>query len=350
VKVSRDNLFDCTVDLVVGAGETPENAQLVADNLCKADSRGVTTHGTYLLNPIYQRVEAGLLSLPTALSVPVDTGAIAVVDGGNGLGMLAGKFAMDLATQRARDFGIGMVLIRNTNTVGSLAYYTEMIAKQGMFALMSCNAAPAMAPWGGAEPFLGTNPVAIGIYTGQDMVFCADMATSIVARGRIRQEARRGNPIPPEWSLDADGHQTTDPNQALLGTLLPMGGPKGSAIAMAVDILSGMISGARYAPHLLSFHATEGQTGVGVSLVVVDISKFLPLDEFKASMQAYILEMKAMKKASFASEIFLPGEIEYQRDLDSQKHGISLDDQAVKNLNNLLEKIGSDKRLSPLEA
>lgn len=350
MKVNRDNLFECAVDLLVSAGETPENAQLVADNLCKADSRGITTHGTYLLNPILQRVKAGLLTLPTVLSLPVDTAAIAVVDGGNGLGMLAGKVAMDLAIRRAKDFGISMVLIRNTNTVGSLAYYTEIIAKQGMFALMSCNAAPAMAPWGGAEPFVGTNPIAIGIYTGQEMVFCADMATSIVARGKIRQEARRGNPIPSDWALDSGGNPTTDPNQALLGTLLPMGGPKGSAIALAVDILSGMVAGAEHAPNLLSFHATEGKTGVGASLIVVDIQKFIPLDEFKASMDEYIQAMKSMKKASFASEVFLPGEIEYKRDLDSQAHGITLDDQAIEKLNILLEKIGSDHRLKPNDA
>ena len=349
MRIKKEALFDCIVDLLVGAGESLGNAQVVADCLCKADARGVTTHGSYLLNPIYKRVEAGLLSLPTELTVPVDNAAIAVVDGGNGLGPAAGRLASDLALQHAKDYGIGMVLIRNTNTLGSLAYYMEMIAKQGMIAMMSCNAAPSMAPWGGAEPFTGTNPIAYGIYTGNDMVFSADMATSIVARGKIRQAARRGQSIPENWALDADGKTTTDPNEALKGTVLPMAGPKGSAIALAVDILSGIMAGAEHAPNLLSFHTTDGKTGVGASLVVMDISSFISLDEFQTIMDEYIHDLKSMKKAEFASEIFLPGEIEYNREQESLSEGISLDDKAVDILNDKLEKIGSDKRLKGIQ-
>jgi len=129
--------------------------------------------------------------------------------------------------------------------------------------------------------------------------------------------------------------------------LLPMGGPKGSAIALAVDILSGIVAGAEHAPNLLSFHSTEGKTGVGVSLIAVDISKSMPLDAFAATMDEYIQNLKGMRKASFASEIFLPGEIEYFRDLESQKLGILLDDTAVEKLNHMLESIASDKRLEP---
>ena len=129
---------------------------------------------------------------------------------------------------------------------------------------MSSNAAPSMAPFGGAEAFTGTNPIAIAMYTGRDLLFSADMATSVVARGKIRQSARRGIEIPGDWALDEHGNPTTDPNEALKGTLLPMGGPKGSAIALAVDILSGMVAGAQHAPDIKSFHDLDGPTGVGV--------------------------------------------------------------------------------------
>ncbi len=115
MRINREDLFECAVSFLVAAGEALEGAQIVADNLCKADARGVTTHGTYLLTPIHKRLKADLLALPTTLTVPIDHAAVAVVDGGNGLGSIAGKYASDLAVQRVKHFGIGMVLIRNTN-------------------------------------------------------------------------------------------------------------------------------------------------------------------------------------------------------------------------------------------
>lgn len=348
MKIKSEDLFDRVQELLLAAGESPDNAKIVAESLVKADARGVSTHGTYLLTPIFDRVKVGQLALPTTATLVVDEAAVAVVDGGNGLGPVAGNLAIETSIQRARTYGISMVLIRNTNNLGSLAFYTEKIASQGMIAVMSCNAAPAMAPWGGAEAFTGTNPIAISIYTGSDMLFSADMATSVVARGKIRQASREGKAIPADWALDADGNPTTDPAAALKGTLLPMAGPKGSALALAVDIMSGILAGAEHAPNLKSFHAPEGKTGVGGSLVTVDISKFMPLSEFKDTMGEYIKSLKAMKKAKTASEIFLPGEIEHNREQASCETGITLDDKAVDVLNQLLEKIGSSQRLESI--
>jgi LDH2 family malate/lactate/ureidoglycolate dehydrogenase len=348
MRICKENLFDCAVDLLIAAGESLEGAQIVAESLCISDSKGITTHGTYLLTPIFKRAKVNQLSLPTITTVPIDYAAVAVVDGGDGLGPIAGKLAADLAIQRAQTYGVGVVLIRNTNSLGSLAFYTEMIARQGMLAMMSCNAAPAMAPWGGAEPFTGTNPIAFAIYTGKDLLFSADMATSIVARGKIRQAARRGEHIPSEWAIDPEGNLTTDPATALKGTLLPMAGPKGSAIALMVDILSGIIAGAQHAPDLRSFHATEGKTGVGASLIALDIQKFIDLGEFKSTMDQYIENLKGLKKASFVNEIFLPGEIEYNNQQESLRIGINLDDSAVDTLNSLLEYFSCNQRLKAI--
>lgn len=345
MKIMWDDFFACLVDLLVAAGESPDNARIAAEAFCLADSRGITTHGSYLLNPIYERVRARQLSLPTNAKVLQDEAAVAVVDGGDGLGPVAGNLAADLAIRRARQFGISLVLIRNTNSLGSLACYTEKIARQGMIALMGCNAAPAMAPWGGAEAFTGTNPIAFAIYTGREFIFSADMASSVVARGKIRKSVREGRPIPPEWALDAEGNITTDPVEALKGTLLPMGGPKGSAIALAVDIFSGILAGSKYAPNVKSFHATEGATGVGAVLMAIDIQKLMDLDQFSQTMDEYLRSVKSMKKAKFASEIYLPGEIEYNRQAASRETGIELDDQAAGALNRLLEQSGSTRRL-----
>lgn len=345
MKIQWDDLFACIVDLLNSAGESPEGAKITAEAFCLADSRGITTHGSYLLTPIFERVKVNQLSLPTRAKVIQDSGAVAVIDGGDGLGPVAGDLAAELSIRRAKQYGLSLALIRNTNSLGSLAFYTEKIARQGMIALMGCNAAPAMAPWGGAEPFTGTNPIGIGVYTGKDYIFSADMASSIAARGKIRKAAREGKSIPPDWALDAEGNTTTDPLEALKGTLLPIGGPKGSALALTVDIFAGILAGSSFAPNVRSFHATEGPTGVGAVLMAMDIKKVMDLDEFSRTMDQYFASIKGMKKAKFASEIYLPGEIEYNRGAASKETGIDLEDKAVGVLNTLLEQTGSKRRL-----
>lgn len=345
MKLQYKLLYENTTDILMACGESVENAAIVAKNLIKADARGVTTHGTYLLTPIWKRVQAKQLPLPTDARIVSDDGATAIVDGGDGLGAVAGMLAVKTAVEKAKQYGIASVLIRNTNNIGALACYTEAVAKEGMIALMSCNAAPAMAPWGGAEAFLGTNPFAIGIYTGQDMVFSADMASSVVARGKIRKAARDGESIPDNWATDSEGNFTTNPNAALEGALLPMSGPKGSAIALAVDIMSGMLSGAQYAPNLKSFHDLKGSTGVGASLIVMDINRFMDLKLFQNHIEGYIGSVKGMRKAKGVGEIFMPGEIEYTKEQRSYKDGIELDEKAVAAIDSLLEVIGSSKRL-----
>ncbi len=349
IKVRQEDLYVCANEILLAIGESKEGAKIVAESLIRSDARGITTHGTYLLAPIVNRVKAAQLSLPTKTSIILDEAAIAVIDGGNGLGAIAGKFAVDLSIKRASQYGISLVLIRNTNNLGSLAFYTEKIAKDGMIALMGCNAAPAMAPWGGAEVFLGTNPIAIAVYTGKDMLFSADMATSVVARGKIRKAARDGRTIPNDWALDAEGNLTTDPNTALKGILLPMGGPKGSALALAVDIFSGVLAGAQHAPNIKSFHTLEGTTGVGAALMAIDIRKFMELEKFSLTIDEYFFQLKSLKKASFTSEIYLPGEIEYKKELENKENGIPLDEKAVDVINGLLGQFGSKRHLGFVE-
>jgi len=341
MRIAYQDLFDAVVKILTACGENKKNAEIAAQNMCRSDARGIATHGAYLLTPIWKRVKAGQLALPTKAVLEMDSGAVAIVDGGDGLGAVAGDLAIRTAMEKAKQHGVSAVLIRNTNNIGSLACYTETAAMAGMIALMGCNAAPAMAPWGGAEAFLGTNPIAVASYTGNDCVFSADMATSVVARGKIRKAARNGERIPDNWATDEEGNFTTDPNAALNGALLPMGGPKGSALALAVDIMSGILSGASYAPDLKSFHEPEGKTGVGASMVVIDISRFQPVDNFARKMDGYMSGIKGMKKAKGFDAIYMPGEIEYNNEQQSLTEGISMDDNAVKAINEILTSIDS---------
>ncbi|MCL1940462.1 MAG: Ldh family oxidoreductase [Synergistaceae bacterium] len=345
-RIAYQELFDAAVEILRACGESEDNAAITAASICRADARGITTHGSYLLTPIWKRVKAGQLTLPTQAKIETDSGAVAVIDGGDGLGAVAGELALRTAIKKAKEYGVSAALIKNTNNIGFLACYTEEAAKEGMIAIMGCNAAPAMAPWGSAEAFLGTNPIAIASYTGNDRIFSADMASSVVARGKIRKAARNGEKIPDNWATDGEGNFTTDPNAALKGALLPMGGPKGSAIALAVDIISGILSGASYAPDLKSFHEPEGRTGVGASLIVLNVSAFQSPEAFAEKMGAYTVSVKNLKKAKGFDEILMPGEIELNRERENIESGIPLDDNAVAAINELLNSIGSDRILT----
>jgi len=349
VKVNREELFRKTVEILTALGENRPEAEFAAESMVFSDLRGINTHGTYLLTPIVSRVKAGQMALPTRIQTVLEDEAVGLIDGGNGLGAVAGKAAIELCVNDALKFGISIVLIRNTNNLGALAFYTERIAKQGMIALMGCNAAPAMAPWGGAEAFLGTNPIAISFYSDNDLRFSADMATSIVARGKIRKAAREGKTIPDSWALDRNGNLTTNPLEALKGALLPMGGPKGSAIAMAIDLLAGMVSGSAYAPNIKSFHVLDGITGVGAFMIAIDITRFMPLKQFDKSIHEYFDKVKGLKKAGFTSEIYLPGELEHLNEIRNNKNGIPMDEKTIEAIDMFLDEYGIKQKINLLE-
>lgn len=346
--IEMEKLRACAEELLLAAGESPENARTASEIFVKCDARGITTHGTYLLNPIYDRVRKGQFRLPTNARVIADEGATAIVDGADGLGAVAATLAVRVAARKAREYGVGTVLIRETNNVGALGVYTEMAAREGTISFFCCNASPAMSPWGGMEPFFGTQPFSIGIYTGRnpDFTFSADMSTSVVARGKIRKALRNGERIPEGWALDPDGNPTADPAKAIAGTVLPIGGPKGSAIALAIDILAGMLSGSHYAPDVRPIHTPSGAAGVGGALTVIDIAHFMDLDRFEKKLSEYMDRARHLKRAAGFDEIRLPGESSQGKERRSVQQGVSLDENAVGALNKLLEEIGSDSRLA----
>ena len=317
-------------------GETAEQAELAAEIMSLCDARGISTHGSHMLNLIYARYKVGQIYLPTKIECLKDDGAIALLDGHDGLGQIGAFRMVQLAIKKARSFGVGAVLLRNTNNVGALGPYVEIAAKEKMVALMFCNASPAMAPWGGAEQFVGTQPFAIGLYTGQEVIFDADMATSQVARGKIRKAAREGKPIPNNWALNCDGEPTTDPVEAIKGLLLPIGGPKGSAIALAIDIVAGLLSGSKYAPDVRAIHYPEGTAGVGCGVIVLDIAHFMDLEVYKNKMQDYLERLKSLNKVKGVTEILLPGESKQKKELISNSQGINLPDEEFENLNQAL--------------
>lgn len=345
MKVRPEKLKEFAFHILKGLNATDEEATLVADCLVRAEMRGIDTHGVHFLKLLSDRVDAHMIRIPTEIKVVREDGTTSILDGGNGLGQVAAHRAMKMSIQKARELGIGLTLVRNTNHIGILAFYTLMAAEEGMVGIVMSNSAPSMPPWGGAEPFLGTNPISIAIPGGEKGAVVLDMSSSVVARGKIRRAQRMKESIPLGWALDETGTPTTDPEAALRGTVLPIGGPKGYGLALMIDVLAGLLSGSQWGPHVKTYHQLAGPTGIGVFLMALDIERFMPLHQFEGLVQSYSKSIKGSKRAKGVSRIYLPGEIESEKEEMSAREGIEINAETVKNLNQLLEKYGSSLRL-----
>jgi len=348
VRVSAEHLKTVIVAFLMSFGAQEVEAKLVADNLVAAELRGISTHGINFIPMIAERIDHGLLKVPTRIEVISDDEAVTHIDGGNGLGQVAATEATRKAIEKARKFGVGISLVRNTNHVGLLAFYTKMAASQGMIGICMCNSAAAMAPWGGAEPFFGTNPLSIAAPSGTGSPIILDMSTSIVARGKIRKAVKTKQSIPMGWALDAAGAPTDDPVAAMEGTLLPIGGPKGYGLAFFVDLISGLLSGSKYSREVSTFHQPLSPTGVGVMTMAIDTARFMPRPIFDALVSEHVRAIQESPKARNCSRIYLPGEIEAEREKLGLQQGIQIDENVLESVDRLLSVRGVDLRLSDL--
>jgi LDH2 family malate/lactate/ureidoglycolate dehydrogenase len=338
LKIDADHLMEVTTQLLQALGAEDKEARLVAKILVQADLRGIRTHGCAFLPLIAERCAHGLLNIPTKTKRITDEGAIAHIDGNNGLGQIASVEAMQVCIHKARKHGIALALIRNTNHIGFLGYYTHMAAAEGMIGICATNAAASVAPWGGAEPFFGSNPLSIAAPAANGAPIVLDMSASVVARGKIRRAQRLNESIPSGWALDETGRPTTDPAEALKGTLLPIAGHKGSGLALFIDLMCGLLSGSKYGRDLLTFHKPIGPTGVGAMFMAVDIGRFMPLARFEILVNEYAAAIRNSQKAIGIERIFLPGEIEADKTDASKSQGIEVDSQIIEKINVLLEK------------
>ena len=342
--VTPERLKDSVIEVLKGLGASEDEAPLVAESLVRAEMRGTDTHGLPYLKLLVERIEARMVSVPTRVAVLKDEGATALLDGGNGIGQVAGWKAMEISLRKAHEFGIGSTLIRNTNNLGFFAFYTIHAAAEGFAGIAMGNANAAISPWGGAEAFFGTNPISIAV-PGSPEPIALDMSSSLVARGKIRRAQRLGEKIPLGWALDDSGAPTEDPAAALKGTLLPIGGPKGYGLAFMVDVLAGMLSGAAFGRDIKSFHELMGPTEVGALTLAINVERFMPLGQFRGLMKGYLDSIRGSRKAKGTARIYLPGEIEAENEKASRERGIELRPASVELVNQLLEKLNSPMRL-----
>lgn len=345
MRVENESLQKAIVALLQTMGAEDSEARVAADVLVQSDMRGIHTHGSAFVPLIAERCSNNVLNLPTKIELLIDEDAITHIDGNNGLGQVAAFEAMQISIRKAKKHGIALALIRNTNHIGFLGYYTSMAASEGMIGVCATNAASSIAPWGGTQAFFGTNPFSIAAPLSNGDPIVLDMSASVVARGKIRRAQRMDESIPEGWALDENGFPATDPAEALKGTLLPIAGHKGYGLALFIDLICGLLSGSKYSRDLLTFHKPIGPTGVGALLMAIDISRFMPLAQFETMVSEHAAAIRNSKKAVDVDCIYLPGEIEADKSKTSQLQGIEVDSQIVEKINSLLEENNIEIRI-----
>lgn len=317
----------------------PEDAFIVADSLVRANLRGVDSHGVTRLGIYVKRLGMGLINPRPNIKVSSESEATLLVDGDNGPGQVVAIRTLDLGLDKVKQSGSVSIGVKHSNHYGAGAYHVQHAVAQDTIAFAYSNAPPTMAPWGGVEPYIGTNPYAYGVPAGEHEPIIFDMATSVVARGKIIMAARTGEPIPEGWAIDEDGLPTTDAQAALEGTVLPFGGPKGYAIALMVDIMAGVLTGAGFGPRVKDIYKNfDEPQDVGAFFQLTDINHFMPIATFKSRVDQMIDEIKSVRKAQGTEQIFLPGEIENQMEQQRFSSGITLGPEALEEL----EKVGKD--------
>ncbi|MEW6046817.1 MAG: Ldh family oxidoreductase [Bacillota bacterium] len=326
--------------LFVRSGLAPEGASLVSRCLVMADLRGVDSHGVTRI-PIYvKRLEKGLVNPHPQVRAERVSASVCLVDGDNGMGALVGTRAMEQALSMAGEAGVGVAAVRRSNHYGMAAFYALQALDRGCIGMTMTNAPPTLAPWGGRQALLGTNPLAVAVPAGQHPPIVLDMATSVVARGKIILAAQRGEPIPEGWALDPDGAPTTDARRALAGVVLPFGGPKGSGLAILVDILAGVLTGAAFGRRIGDLYRNfEQAQDVGHFFLALNIATFMPVAEFLRRMDEMIADLKRCAPASGHTEVLLPGEPEARCEAERRRTGIPLSSDVAAALYDVGERL-----------
>ncbi len=342
-------------DVFQGLGTPAEDAAICAEVLIASDLRGIESHGVGRLKYYYDRIRAGVQRTHTHIDIVKETETTALLDGNHGMGHVIAYRAMRMAIDKARQYGMGGTAVRNSTHFGIAGYYSLMAAEEGMVGLTVTNARPAIAPTFGAEPMLGTNPIAFAAPSDMPFPFCLDAATSICQRGKVEVAARAEKPVPAGWVIDDQGAPLTDPQQILsrldAGTaaLLPLGGAgeefagyKGYGLAVMVEILSAALAGGPFMKDLLGY-AQDGSRRpymLGHFFLAIDIEHFIPLDVFRHITGQIMRDLQNARKEEGQERIYVAGEKEYEMEKVVRERGVPVNRNLRRELQTMRDELG----------
>lgn len=363
--VDWKTITDFVVDAFKGYGIPEEDAKVCADVLLESDKRGIESHGVNRFKPIYlDRIKAGIQNPVTNFEVVKETRTTAVVDGHDGMGQVIGVKSMNMAIEKAKEYGMGMVVARNSTHYGIAGYYATMASQAGCIGITGTNARPSIAPTFGVENMLGTNPLTFGMPTDEEFPFVLDCATSITQRGRIEYYSRIGKSTPSGMVIGRDGQPQTNSDQILsdLNTgkaaLAPLGGIgeelagyKGYGYATVVEILSAALQQGNFLRALTGI----GEKGekvpfhLGHFFIAIDTEAFMGLDSFKKTCGDILRDLRGSVKAPGEDHIYTAGEKEYLVWQERKNSGVPINDAVQKELIKIRDELGLSQYRFPFE-
>lgn len=345
-KVQADRLKEIAGALLVGAGASPAEAEIVARHCIDANLAGHDSHGIIQIPTYIDRVKAGHIVPGAPWQIVQESPTTTVIDGHWGFGYVVTERAMRLTIDKARTANVAAATVFRQSHIGRLASYPLMAAAAGMIGLITADSGRSpkhVAPFGGREARLGTNPISIAVPSDLDGPLFVDMATAAVAAGKVSLAAARGEAIPQGWVLDSEGHHTTDPKKLRQGgALLPLGGSeghKGYGLAVMVEILCGLLTGLGFGVE------PTGRHNDGCFLAVFKVDAFRPLAEFNREVAELARYLKATPPAEGSSGVYYPGEIEHRRERERRAAGIEVEDATWQKLRALAAAYGMADRL-----
>lgn len=331
-------------EVLISFGVPAEQAAIITDTVAYAHSHEKHTHGITRI-PIYEKkINNNLMTAETQVIKALELPAVTVFDCQNGFGQIAAYKAMEESINKAKINGIGAAFVRNSNNFGVAGYFGEIAANENMVGIVITSSGPAIAPEGGNKPIFGTNPICCAFPTSEGNVVL-DMAVSASARGKIRLAKINGEKIPFGWAVDKEGNPTDDPDKALEGNMLAIGGVKGFGLAMVIDMLAGLLSGSAFGGNIKPLGAEDGYSRHGHMMMAIDIKQLLDLNEYEEKITEFI---KNIKSCGAPGKIFLPGEQSRIKAAENSEK-VELKDKQIDDLKLLAERLGVTERLEIVE-
>lgn len=337
MKLDFENLINDVSRTFVSHGLPKDQAKAAARCYVTADACGVKTHGLSVMQSHLNKIDNGFYNLNAVPKIETHTHAFAVVDSDNSIGPYSAEYCIKLAMENAAKEGIFTVFAHNCNTYGPAFYYTKLATDEKLIGITCCNTPAAMAPWGGYNKLIGTNPFAAGIPGEKEGPVLLDFATSKVAKSKINSARIAKRKIPTDWALDVNGNKTDDPIEAIKGVVLPMADYKGYGIALVIDMIAGILSGAAYADGVNKFYSEDGKPmNVGQCFLAID-PKIIMGTEFYKHVDEYINKIHMSKSLSKSKPLY-PGERKMNNFINSLKNGVEYSEFEIKNLQNVLKE------------
>ena len=323
VRIPVSNLTAFVVDVLHAAGVSRDDSAIVADCLLTANLSGIDSHGVVRLAHYVRRLSNGTIKARPQMRFERTAAAVGYLDGDHGLGHVVGHRAVSEVMELAWAAGTGAVSVGNSSHFGMAGYYALRLAAQGCIGLCMTPTDPFLVPYGGSRPFFGTNALCVG-FPAEGAPVVLDMATTSIPYGKVALAAVEGAAIPADWGLDDGGRPTTDPTRVV--GLFPASGPKGSGLAMAVDIFGSVLAGMPWGPHIEKMYGDlDSRRQLGHFFAAWDVRRFLPLDRFKRSLRAMCDELNAVPPAPGFARVTYPGQLEGESRRARAAEGIPLD-------------------------